>query len=171
MSLADLVVPPPQLPKRQGRVHRMDGDEEIVEQPADAKGNPEPIKQPFLVAGGRGELLPTAESPVRSRAAKKGRAAMPKGVYDRTKSKKRKRGPGFADREHAVKAGRKTKGVIRIRRPHRFPAPLAGEDDVSFLLDEAGRITVVAKETNIKLSLASTKRLAVFMERSKGIRA
>lgn len=89
---------------------------------------------------------------------------MPTGHYDRSKSKpRRKRAQGGAEAP-AVPAA-----ASRKPRAHRITPP--PKDDVRFSIDDAGGISLTPEHgEGILLDAAATKRLELFLDRTKALR-
>lgn len=83
--------------------------------------------------------------------------------------------PGPASQQERGGSREKKRGILR--RAARPPAiPTAGPkpasaDEVNFLIDDVGKLSIVTADARVDLSSAATKRLAQFIDKTKTFRA
>lgn len=95
--------------------------------------------------------------------------AMPKGVYPR----KAKGDQPSAEAKAVTQKPKKAKTKKARAKPAKVAARLAStsKSEPNFVVDDAGRVAIIDGTTRIDLSVSATKRLALFIDRTKGFRA
>jgi hypothetical protein len=151
----------PVVPKGRGKAVNLlsSRDEPEDAQETDQSGHVVPDIIPFVAADAKGEVH-TAKG-----------ASMPRGVYDRTKSKKRK-GAEAAAPAGGEEKPRKAHGKSRARaaaakpRRPREATPPAGEERFAVWSD--GTVDIEAPECKGRLSAESVARLYDYVKRLRG---
>lgn len=136
--------------KRTARVHRMEDDDRHLDKPVRCAA-PEPVITPFFTAGAKGDPIYPRGEVTMPRGRKKN--ALPVDSLEGEVTQKKRRGP---------KPG--------FKRKAKTPAAANGAP-VRYSIDDEGGISVTPDAGDpIHLDADATKRLEIFLERTKALR-
>jgi hypothetical protein len=153
----------PVVPKGRGKAVNLlsAGDEPEDPQPTDLNGHVVPAIVPFIAADAKGDLI-TA----------KGGETMPRGVYDRTKAKKRTAGDAAAapPTDKPVRKPRKAAAKKRARAANAVPATQRRAQDAGerFAVWSDGSVEIDAPGCKGHLSAESVATLYAYVTKLRG---